>query len=187
MLNYSVLAQSGRVVTKPHLNNIPCSNLSHEERFTAIEGELGGLKNNVADIGSKLDKLLENLVIQGEKQADNARDSNITIWEGSSTHNTQSEAITQTDASSGPGYNSHSLSMDDFVSRNMDRDKFEHYHNGNPGFYSESSFGRGMQKPYMYTSREGLYTSKQNLDVCNSLSAIEYIDATLGLLEDKRA
>lgn len=182
-LNYSVLAQSGRVVLKPLLQNLSAvavhAKMSHDKHFATIEGDIGGLKTQVTDIGSKLDKLLETLVIQSDKEVNHSRNSNNGLAGANGGQDKQPDAVTQSDTQHHTGANGYSESVDDFVSRNIDRDKFQHYHNGNPGSYIENPISRGMQKPYMYISREGLYTNKQKLDVCNSISAIEYIDATL--------
>lgn len=45
----------------------------------------------------------------------------------------------------------------------------------------------GISKPYMFMEREGLETVKQKLEARNSMSALEYINASLLLLQDKSA
>ena len=52
-----------------------------------------------------------------------------------------------------------------------------------PDIFTESL----LPKPYMYVSREGVSTLKQKLDIRSSLSQMEYINATLMLVNDKRA
>lgn len=45
----------------------------------------------------------------------------------------------------------------------------------------------GYQKPYMFIDQDGLETHKQKLDVRNTLTALEYISASLSLLADPSA
>ena len=52
-----------------------------------------------------------------------------------------------------------------------------------PDIFTESL----LPKPYMYATREGCTTLKQKLEVRTKLSAMEYINAALSLVNDKRA
>lgn len=45
----------------------------------------------------------------------------------------------------------------------------------------------GSRKPYMYIVRDGAETERQKLELRNTITSIEYIDATLQLIQDKGA
>lgn len=45
----------------------------------------------------------------------------------------------------------------------------------------------GSRKPYMYITRDGAETDRQKLELRNTITSIEYIDATLQLIQDNGA
>lgn len=77
--------------------------------------------------------------------------------------------------------------MQRYIRREMQRDRFEYTHNGNVGHVGDIHSGHGMAKPYMYVVKEGISTRKQKLDIRHQLTVLEYVDATLALLADKKA
>lgn len=76
------------------------------------------------------------------------------------------------------------LSHDEFIQREMDRDRFSY---AEPGKNADINIIRSFNKPYMYVYRDGLSTLKQKLEARQAITAPEYIDATLSLLSDPRA
>lgn len=79
------------------------------------------------------------------------------------------------------------LSPEEFLQREMERDRFEYSNVGKYIYASDFSSSRIFHKPYMYLYREGVSTIKQKVEARQSINVTEYIDATLALLADNRA
>lgn len=82
---------------------------------------------------------------------------------------------------------SRQLSLEDYVQREMERDRFLVPNAGNNPYVSNVHAVTVLSKPYMYLHREAVHTVKQKLDARYTMSAPEYIDASLALLADHRA
>lgn len=79
------------------------------------------------------------------------------------------------------------ITADEFIERELQRDRFDYASNGRYLYSNDISASRIIAKPYMYLYRDGLQSMKQRLDARNSMSLNEYIDAVLALLADRRA
>lgn len=178
-----------------------------EKAVGDINTEMKSVNSRVDDLCKKLDRLLEiNLNATNDAGAghrstsDSVNQPNNSAQENnSSPNNTSNQRDTRrreqihsahaaghahNDRSHGAG--PRSQTMDEYVQAEMDRDKFAHTH---PGKYrrGDDVLDSNFCKPYMYANREGALNMRQKADARQSLSAIEYVDATLALLADTRA
>lgn len=190
-------------------------NMAEDARFRVIEGEVNDMKSEIGTVNKKLDDLLESfarLDIQPRETQQptvpavtpNAGTSNAKA-QGTSNDTHVNQTNVYTDRNQQPLNNSvpvqanqsrprphlhhmvgRQLTEDEFIQREMDRDRFDYAQNGRYMYTSDIS-PRVMAKPYMYLYREGLSSMKQKLDARNTMSFNEYIDALLALLADTRA
>lgn len=188
-------AISDTTISEPHVN------MSAEERFTNIETEVSALKTDVGTINGKLDRLIESMAaLEAAKtapaaqeppseQSDNANNTQHNT--ASTAHSdTQSQATGNTHTRGAHGMHhavDRQLSEEEFLLREMARDRFQYTESGRYAYSSDFTAARVMAKPYMYLSREGLFSLKHKLDARQTINPLEYVDATLALLADKRA
>ena len=77
---------------------------------------------------------------------------------------------------------------DGYVDNMARSDRFDHAHTqGKNNNSSDKPTEREIRKPYMYIQRESCQTDKQKLEVRCSLSSLEYVNATLALIRDRKA
>lgn len=174
-----------------------------DERVETIEADVSALKLDVSTINGKLDDVLQamaRLAPNPDIDAENPNRRNASGFQPqqSAPLNKQAAAASQTrETQTAPNPHQSNagvhhmvgtqMSLDDFVHRESQRDKFEINQNGRYTFSTDALTNRVMAKPYMYISREGISTIKQKLEVRQSATPLEYIDATLALLADPRA
>ena len=60
-------------------------------------------------------------------------------------------------------------------------------HDGKHDLISSIFDGKPICKPYMYVIKDGFHTVKQKLEIRHKLLEMEYVNATLRLLQDKQA
>lgn len=178
--------------------------MSHEERFNTIESEVSALKTDVGTINGKLDRLIESMAAlttndtvsapaieepgDGGSATDTPAPSHV---KPSNARPPQLHTTTPHTRHAGTSNVHHAvdrhLSREEFLQREMDRDKFEFAANGRYQYSNDFSSARVMAKPYMYLSRDGLFSVKHKLEARQSITSLEYVDATLALLADRRA
>lgn len=159
------------------------------------ESEVSALKTDVGTMNEKLDKLMESMAALAAKETPPPRESS-----GDALARSDAATATTTTRPEDSSHRSHpadrrnvhhavgrQLSRDEFLEREMDRDKFEFAADGRYHYSNDFSSARVIAKPYMYLSRDGLFSVKQRLEARQSITSIEYIDATLALLADRRA
>lgn len=165
-----------------------------ETRVNDMQSDVNGLKTDVTTLktdmttmNDKLDDLIQSIarlnsnVLQSANnsqseaaQEDTPPKSNQTPYSTSMrNHHTRSSASR--------------MSPEEFLQCEMNRDKFDFPHAGKYLYGSDFSTGRVLHKPYMYLYREGVSTIKQKVEVRQTMTVIEYIDAMLALLADNRA
>lgn len=189
-IDYSVLAHYGRVQNSEQLTDKQyIVSMAQEERINGIEGDMNNLKTQVGDIGSKLDRLIESLSLRDDASTESTGTVPVPPAAPGKHTSAASDPPRHAARSTAPAKASSSddISYEEYMHREMDRDKFEYSHIGTTSSILEPPVSKLMFKPYMYVSREGAYSHKQKLDIRPTLSAIEYIDAILSLLNDKRA
>lgn len=191
-------------------------NMAEEARFNKIETDVSDMKSDIGSVNQKLDNLLETfarLDIQPRQQQGVVPPAPPNIHTPAqpqvttnSNHNSvsSSSAYSSTNQQQQPGQQNaahddrlrsphvhhmvgRQLTEDEFIQREMDRDRFQFAHNGRYMYTTDFNPTRVMAKPYMYLYREGVSSMKQKLDARQSLSLNEYIDGLLALLADKRA
>lgn len=170
-----------------------------EQRVATIEADVTKLKADVGSINGKLDEVLEAMArmstrfpparqhdAQHKNTSATDRDSDGASSAAQNDKSPQSRQ-TQTSASNTHHVVDAQLSLDEFVHRESQRDRFEASHNGRNNFSSDAFLNRIIAKPYMYLSRDGISSVKQKLDARQTVTPLEYVDATLALLSDPRA
>lgn len=83
--------------------------------------------------------------------------------------------------------NRRQMSREEFIQMEAERDAFNYPDSGKDFVSHSVGPAKDIIKPYMYLYRDGVSTSRQKLDARQSMTASEYIDATLTLLADTRA
>lgn len=195
--------------------------MAEENRISSIETDVGALKDDVFDIHSKLDKLLQAMTLRDSTplapghqppaapgNVPNAPAPGQSPPSGTdpthpSTQNTHGANMHQPAPQTNTPSTTHQpmatrgprmpdaierqLSLDGFIDRELDRDRFHYSNAGKNNFISDPHTSRVISKPYMFMYREGAHLIKQKLDQRQSMTAVEYIDATLALLADPRA
>lgn len=176
--------------------------MAHEERFNTIESEVSALKTDVGTINDKLDRLIESMAslsaptrppapqpgdatINDQPPVQNASAS--TRPAHADDHNKENPINQYRDRNNTHHAVGRQLSAEEFLQREMDRDKFEFTANGRFQYSNDFSSARVMAKPYMYLSRDGLFSVKHKMEARQSITSLEYVDATLALLADRRA
>lgn len=147
----------------------------------ALKDDVGGLKNEMSAVNTKLDKLLEsieNMRVSGSQHTDDDSYSPEPRHScpQAPAHRPQTHHLVD-----------RQLSADDFIEREMMRDRFEFSSTGRYAYSNDIRASRIMAKPYMYLYREGVSSMKHRMELRESMSLNEYIDAALALLEDRRA
>lgn len=168
-------------------------------RVEKVEKDVGELKSDVWDlktdvglINEKLDKLISGLTDRPQPKSPVVEnvDSNASAMKDGVPGNTEpakSSTAQPSHRHRAPDNVSRQMSMDAYVQAEMDRDKFHYQATGKNSFINDINSPRIISKPYMYLYREGVNTVKQKLECRYSMSAMEYVDATLALLADTRA
>lgn len=179
-------------------------------RFATIESNVGALKSEVTtikgevtSINDKLDKLIDNFgkltshassdTHSGGAVGGHVGDSELhgpPVHESSVAHPVEKRPDIETPRHSHiPSHRCAGMQvgLDKFIQTEKQRDRFDYVHNGNIGHISDFQGAHSIPKPYMYVVREGINTQKQKLDIRHQITALEYVDASLALLADKRA
>lgn len=167
----------------------------HEERFTNIETEVAAVKTDMRTMNDKLDQLIESMAAlkttPGSPRTTpaTARDPPLDARpQPTKTQGTQSNINHYSrDMSNMHHAVGRHISAEEFMMKEMDRDKFEFSANGRFQYSNDFNGARVMAKPYMYLSREGLFSVKHKLEARQSITTLEYVDAFLALLSDRRA
>lgn len=179
--------------------------VSHMETdVNDLKSDVTSLKSDVQTVNGKLDDLIDSMArlsaLAMKPASDNPPqqpDNNIT---GASNINSPQQASqsnnptnNQNQQMRNPGRENpqhrpgRQISPEDFLKREMDKDRFEYDNAGKYLYGSDFSSHRVIHKPYMYLYREGVSTIKQKVEARQSMTVLEYIDATLALLADHRA
>lgn len=176
--------------------------MAAEDRFKAIESDVTTLKTDMSSVNEKLDRLLDsfarlntNNTPRNSDLASPLQDRNTSApEEHGATGHSNSDAPNpsrNTNGSRCPPHVHHlvgrQMTADDFIERELQRDRFEYPNNGRGLYSNDMSASRIIAKPYMYLYREGIQTMKHRLDARTTLSLNEYLDAVLALLADRRA
>lgn len=194
---------------RPSAPSITTTEMADEARFNNIEGDVGALKTDVGvlktDVGAinqKLDHLIQGLADMQpapDTGSNATADPNTTTGQEGAPGNTQPAKTTATQPQqpsnqqapaqrpSVPHNVRRQMSLEDYVQREMDRDKFQYQATGKNIFINDINSARIISKPYMYLYQEGVNTVKQRLECRYSMTAMEYVDATLALLSDTHA
>lgn len=166
-----------------------------EDDVSGLKTDVGELKNDVANINGKMDNLLQAMDRLGmnqqtpeTRQAGSTQQQpapiNSTATQTAPNHHNQGQQSV-TNPMHRPN-SARNRQYDEFIQTEMDRDRFTYPDTGKM-HPSVDILGRVFSKPYMYVYRDGLSTMKQKLEARQSITASEYIDATLSLLSDPRA
>lgn len=190
------------------LLNSSAETMAQDDRFLKVEAEVTALKTDVGDINTKLDNLIEafakfDTIVHPTPPA--------TATTNQSNQATQNQPLNHSSSASPAQARNHDnphnttagnqgrnlqgqqhaparpLSSDEFLQREMDRDRFDYAAAGKYQYSNDFASSRMLPKPYMYLYREGVSTLKQKLDARQSMSQVEYIDAMLALMADNRA
>lgn len=170
-----------------------------EARVEYVETEVANIKTDMGVMNEKLDQILQsfaNMKTQSNQQ--NAAPPQTQPQNGASTPQPQTQAGAgvsnngNTNDTRPKQHHVHhmvgrQMSADEFIEREMQRDRFEFAHNGRYVYTSDINPARVIAKPYMYLYREGISSIKQKLDARQTMSLNEYVDALLSLLADHRA
>lgn len=178
------------LVTASSSNTTKQIKMAEDQRMGDIENEVTGLKTDVnmlktdvASINGKMDNLLQAMTRLGVNQA-TAPTHEASEFQPESSNSIATQTAGATRSANPP----RGSQYDDFIHREMERDRFSYPEtSAGKAHSSYDIIGRGLTKPYMYVYREGLSTLKQKLEARQTITAAEYIDATLSLLADHRA
>lgn len=187
-----------------------------ETRLDDMEFDVKGLKTDVTTLktdvtamNGKLDDLLQAMA----KLSTNApvNEASPALAQQNANHNSNQHTTQQTNhaaqhnhsqnqgrsssqqntSANGPDFPQHrtnrDISPEEFLEREMNRDRFDYDNGGKYLYGSHFSSGRVFHKPYMYLYRDGVSTIKQKVEARPTMTVVEYIDATLALLADSRA
>ena len=150
-------------------------------RVQSIESEVADVKKQVANMNGKLDMLVN------ATMANNKPIFHSTPPCSSARQSFPDDDDDQPDIPN-PRVLRKVANRDGYVDRMLTRDRFNPPANdGKNHQYSDHNTECIMPKPYMYITRETCQTDKQKLDVRCALGTLEYVNATMALLMDKKA
>lgn len=176
------------------VNNMETDVNTLKTDVTSLKTDVESMKTDVESMNGKLDDLIESMARVATGALQPANSPSPTHQHGAGAHSaTHQRNNASTQYSYGSGRDTphqrtaRHLSPEDFLQREMDRDRFEYATTGKFLYGSDLSSSRVLHKPYMYLYREGISTIKQKLEARQTISLNEYIDAMLALLADNRA
>lgn len=191
--------------------------MAKENRISGIETDVselkqdvGSLKSDMTSMNGKMDEILEAMSRLAPRQTTptSTEQRNHSATETQTERQEQPESLANSNSNHSINQNratasnnhhsgtvnnqqrrprqnmSRHMSQDDFIQREMEKDRFAY---AEPGKISDCNSSRLFSKPYMYMYRDGISTIKQKLEARQSMTAPEYIDATLSMLSDPRA
>lgn len=172
-----------------------------ESNVVALKTEVTGIKGEVSSINDKLDKLIDNFdklsAETNRVKLNNEKHVTQATHDGFTGSGATSSGLQQLGMQAAlPASHVSTLQMGGTQHPGNGRREqiprgqsygARYMHNGNMGHISEIYGSHSIAKPYMYVEREGVSTQKQKLDIRHQITALEYVDATLALLADKKA
>lgn len=172
--------------------------MAADDRFESIELDITDLRTDMSSMNAKIDKLLESFARLDTNAQQQRRDTDPPTEKVNAPSPSQRTAASHQHSTKGtntaasrPPHVHHlvgrQMTADDFIERELQRDRFECPNTGRYSYSNDISGSRIIAKPYMYLYREGIQTMKQRLEARNNMSLNEYLDAVLALLADRRA
>ena len=146
---------------------------SSSARVEALENDMGQVKRKVDNIDAKLDLILA---------AANPATRTSTPRRPASKRDGQAQSLPP------PRRLLQEENADGYVDQILQQERFRPAQvEGKAHLASDAFIENLIPKPYMYVSREGVQTLKQKLENRSSTTPMQYVNATIALLNDPRA
>ena len=166
----------------------PRNSLIHEARVANIEDQVREVKRDVEGINDKIDMLINATARNSKPVLQSTPPRRRQAAQRFEPESTRLDDTINDEPLPPPTRLRKTQNHDGYVDRILDSDKFITPRvKGKREIHDDMFTERDMPKPYMYIQREECQTPKQKLDIRCTIAPLEYINATIALIRDRRA